>query len=418
MNQPKKRVIVVGGGVIGAACAYYLSRNDWTVSIIERDEFGRACSHGNCGLVSPSHVLPLAIPGAVGDGFRSMLSGGSSPLSIKPTLNPARLAWFWKFARRCNRKDMLAAGVARQALLQSSMTLYETLLENEKIECEWQKVGGLYAHADEKSFQKHTETAELLNTEFNVSPIRFDGDAVCEFEPTLRKGLVGGWLYEVDAHLRPDLLLRSWRNVLEDRGVSIIQQCELTNLIGNNQAVAAAATSRGEMKADAFVIAAGAETPQLANAIGWKAPIQPGKGYSISMDPMESSPRVPIHFSEKKVVATPMKSVFRLGSTMEFAGYDRTLNQARLQALRDGAAPYLRNPQFREANEEWWGWRPMTTDGLPFIGRAPKYSNVWVAAGHNMLGLSMATATGKLMAELMDEQETHMNADWFALNRA
>lgn len=417
MSVGSKRVVVVGGGVIGAACAYYLRQANWEVTVVERDRFGRACSHGNCGLVSPSHALPLAIPGAVGDGFRSMLKGGNSPLSVRPTLNPARLSWFYQFARRCNHRDMLQAGAVRNALLRSSFSLYEKLLADEGLTCEWQKQGGLFVFSDEKKFHHWKETADLLHNEFDLTAVPYEGDAVSEFEPTLRDGLAGGWFYEVDAHLRPDLLMASWRDRLKEMGVVIREECEVKGLSSQQGAATLVETSTGEFEADAFVFAAGAETPHLANCLGWKAPIQPGKGYSITMSPPDAIPRMPLHFHERKVVATPMGEVFRLGSTMEFAGYDRSMNDARLQALRDGAEPYLRDPTFNKTDEKWWGWRPMTVDGVPFIGPAPKLSNVFVAAGHNMLGLSMGPATGKLIAEMITGETPHLNVEAYALNR-
>ncbi|HEX4589581.1 MAG TPA: FAD-dependent oxidoreductase, partial [Gemmataceae bacterium] len=145
--------------------------------------------------------------------------------------------------------------------------------------------------------------------------------------------------------------------------------------------------------------------------------IQPGKGYSLTMPRPSNCPRYPMIFEEHRVAVTPFRSAFRIGSTMEFAGYDESLKPARLQLLRDGAALYLREPLAAPVLESWYGWRPMTPDGLPFIGRLPAFDNVYLAAGHGMLGLSMAPATGRLIAELIGRETPHLNPDPYAVDR-
>jgi D-amino-acid dehydrogenase len=179
----------------------------------------------------------------------------------------------------------------------------------------------------------------------------------------------------------------------------------------------AAQTNSGEIAADAFVVAAGAWTPMLRDHLGSRIPIQPGKGYSLTMPRPAACPAIPVIFPETRVVVTPFRSGYRLGSTMEFAGYDSTLNSRRLQLLRDGAAPYLREPFGEPVEERWAGWRPMTYDSLPIIDRSPALANVMIAAGHNMLGLSMAPATGRLVAELLDGRPPHLDPAPYRVGR-
>ena len=120
---------------------------------------------------------------------------------------------------------------------------------------------------------------------------------------------------------------------------------------------------------------------------------------------------------EYRVAATPMRSGYRLGSTMEFAGYDRSLNRRRLAYLKETARLFLHDPYGEPVEEEWFGWRPMTYDGKPIIDRSPALANVLIAAGHNMLGLSMATATGKLVAELLGGETPHVDPAPYSLKR-
>jgi D-amino-acid dehydrogenase len=409
-------VVVIGGGVIGASCAYYLSKAGWSVTILDRGEFGKGCSHGNCGFVCPSHVLPLTVPGAVRTALKGLLSR-SAPFSIKPRFDPTLWAWLIRFARRCNVADMMEAGRALQALLNSSRSLYDQLMKEEPFDCEWQPRGMLVVFLHKEAMEHHAETDHLLRESFDMGAERYDGDRLTELEPALKPGLAGGWHYKWDAHLRPDRLMSSWRRVLEARGVTIRERCEVTGLVREAGRARAAATSQGEMTADVFIVATGAWTPFLNDSLGCRVPIQPGKGYSITMPRPAKCPTIPLIFDEHRVAVTPWASGYRLGSTMEFAGYDTSINPARLQLLRDGARPYLHEPYCAPVLEEWYGWRPMTSDSKPIIDRSPALGNVLIAAGHNMIGVATATATGKLVAEMLGGDRPHVDPAPFAVSR-
>lgn len=406
MTGPK-HVVVVGGGVIGVACAHYLVESGWQVTIVERKQFGSGCSHANCGFVCPSHVLPLATPGAVSNAIRAMMSRNSH-FRIRPGLNLSLWRWLLAFARRCNSKDMLESGHGIRPLLTSSRALYDDLVRS-GLDCEWQTRGLLFVFQSKAGMEHYAATDDLLHKEFGAAARPFHGDEVRELEPALKPGLGGGWHYEGDAHLRPDRLMRSWRRLLESRGVAIRENCSVAGFVRECSHAGAVRTSLGEIRADAFVLAAGACTPFLNDHLGCRIPIQPGKGYSITTERPGACPRTPLIFEEHRVAVTPMESGYRLGSMMEFVGYDESIPPARIDYLRQAAAHYLFEPIGRSVEETWFGWRPMTYDSRPIIGPSPALTNVVIAAGHNMLGLSMAPATGKLVAELLDGQPLHID---------
>jgi D-amino-acid dehydrogenase len=416
MSSKSEQVIVVGGGVIGSACAYFLSGAGCTVTIVDQGAFGRGCSHGNCGYVSPSHVLPMAGPGAVKKALKALLSQ-DSPFYIKPRLDAALWSWFWHFARRCNVGDMLESGQAIKSLLDSSRALYDQIIQAEAMDCEWQPRGMLFVLQTAHGMEHFAQTDRFLREYFDLGAKRIEADALTQFEPALKPGLAGGWFYENDAHLRPDKLMSSWKKVLEQRGVTIREYCAVNGISCADGKARAVATGQGELAADVIVFAAGAWTPLLSQHLGCKIPIQPGKGYSMTMPRPAICPTYPMLFEEHRVAVTPMHSGYRLGSTMEFAGYDTTLNPRRLAILKNGATHYLREPYSDPIVEEWYGWRPMTWDSRPIIDRSPALSNVWIAAGHNMLGVSMAPATGKLMAEMVTRGTPHIDPKPYAATR-
>ncbi|HKB40107.1 MAG TPA: FAD-dependent oxidoreductase [Gemmataceae bacterium] len=416
MNDPAGSVVVVGGGVIGAACAHFLRRAGWEVTVLDQGGFGSGCSHANCGLVCPSHVLPLAVPGAVRAGLKALFQS-NGPLAIRPRFDPALWSWLYHFTRRCNQHDMLDSGRAIKALLDSSRSLYEQIIAEEHLDCEWETRGLLFVLETQQGMAHYAETDRLMSDEYSVSARRLDGDAVVALEPALKPGLAGGFLYERDAHLRPDRLLSSWRNALVSHGVTVREDCKVRGIVKERGRGRAVITEAGEVSADAFVFATGALTPRWAGQLGCRIPIQPGKGYSITMPRPARCPSIPLIFDEHRVAATPMRSGYRLGSTMEFAGYDASLNRHRLELLKVAARRFLHEPYGDVVEEEWCGWRPMTYDGKPIIDRSPAMSNVLIAAGHNMLGLSMAPATGKLVAELLGGQMPHVDPAPYSVKR-
>jgi D-amino-acid dehydrogenase len=427
-----QRVVVVGGGVIGACCAYSLAKAGRRVTILDRGEFGRGCSHANCGYVCPSHVLPLAAPGAVWSTLKALFQR-NSPLRVRPRTVLADPGWFLGFARKCNRRDMLAAGQSIHALLHSSRSLFAELIERERLDCEWETKGLLFVFRSSRAFDHYSHTNELMDRELGMAARRLEAGELMQLEPALAPGNAGGYLYDGDAHLRPDRLMSELKRVLVSLGVEIRENCEVTGFVKENgtakavrttspsrkqgSAAPLACASGSELSGEHFVIATGAWTPLLNRELGCRVPIQPGKGYSITMPRPAICPTYPLILEEHRVAVTPFQSGYRLGSTMEFAGYDDSLNRSRLAILTDAAKHYLRDPLAEPVQEEWWGWRPMTFDGLPIVDRSPALSNVLIAAGHNMLGLSMAPATGKLVSEMLCDDKPHIDPRPYSLRR-
>jgi D-amino-acid dehydrogenase len=400
--------VIIGGGVIGTACAHYLTERGWTATIIDRGAFAQGASHANCGYISPSHVLPLAFPGAIGKTWK-MIRQKNSPFYIKPRLDLRLASWLWNFARRCNERDMLASARAITAILASSRKLYDELIARESLACEFQAIGCLFAYRDEHNLDHFAAEDELVRKHFQVGAQKLNGDELLAMEPAFKPGVAGAWYYEQDAHLRPDRLMDSWRDVLMRRGVTVRENCAARGFVNRGKQTVAVDTADGEIAGDAFIVAAGALTPLLEKHLTCQIPIQPGKGYSITMARPAKCPKYPMIFPEVKVAVTPFESGYRLGSTMEFSGYDTTLNRGRLNALREGASQFLVEPYCDPVEEEWFGWRPMTYDSVPMIGRLPAAENMFIAAGHNMLGLSMAPGTGKLVAELVSGERPHID---------
>ena len=398
MNPPHDDVLIIGGGAIGLATALALLDAGRGVRILEAGAVGGGASHGNCGTITPSHAPPLAAPGVVAQALRWMFTP-DAPLYLKPRVEPARGHWLLRFAVRCNPRDWRQSTQARAALLNDARARLADWVSRYDLQCEFEEEGLDYVFRDPRRFQQYVDESVVLKT-FGIATQVFGGTDYEREEPAMLPGVAGAIRFPGDARLRPDRYVAELARVVRERGGVIEEQCRVDRLEPTSDGVRLA-TSQGERKGGEAVIALGAWTPAFARRLGIRAPIQPGKGYSITYSRPARVPRHPMVLKDRSVCVTVWGSGFRLGSTMEFSGHDDTLNATRLAALERGAREFLREPVGAEVHERWCGWRPMTWDDLPLLGRAPGQRKVWIAAGHGMLGISMSTATGQLMADLM-----------------
>ena len=398
MNPPHDDVLIIGGGAIGLATALALLDAGRGVRILEAGAVGGGASHGNCGTITPSHAPPLAAPGVVAQALRWMFTP-DAPLYLKPRVDPALWHWLLRFAVRCNPRDWRQSTQARAALLNDARARLADWVSRYDLQCEFEEEGLDYVFRDPRKFQQYVDESVVLKT-FGIATQVFGGTDYEREEPAMLPGMAGAIRFPGDARLRPDRYVAELARVVRERGGVIEEQCRVDRLEPTSDDVRLA-TSQGERKGGDAVIALGAWTPAFARRLGIRAPIQPGKGYSITYSRPARVPRHPMVLKDRSVCVTVWGSGFRLGSTMEFSGHDDTLNATRLAALERGAREFLREPVGAEVHERWCGWRPMTWDDLPLLGRAPGQRKVWIAAGHGMLGISMSTATGQLMADLM-----------------
>ena len=404
------RVTVVGAGHIGIACAHYLQKDGHDVTVIDRSTIGGACSQANCGFLVPSHVLPLTAPEAIWTGMKSVFQPKAA-FRVKPQLRAEFYRWMLEFGRRCTKRQMLEAGKVLNKILAASMVEYEELLSDPAMDCEWQNNGMLFVFRNDSDLREFGRTDAMLTEEYGLAARFIDSDELVEFEPALLDGLAGAYHYESDSHLRPDKLNTVWSGRLRQDGVTFVEHCSVDAIETYSGEVSGLLTSNGKLTADHYVFAAGAWSSHFADSLECKIPVEPGKGYSVTMTQPEIMPTHPMLIPEKHIGVTPFESGYRIASMMEFAGFDDTIPRTRIRQLKDSAVPYMRTPEGPVEEDTWYGWRPMTWDSLPIIGRVPRLSNALLATGHNMLGLSLAPFTGKTISDLVAERPTDMPLD-------
>jgi D-amino-acid dehydrogenase len=403
-DATRRDVVIIGGGAVGLACAVSLLETGRAVTVLDTGAIGRGSSHGNCGTLTPSHAAPLAAPGTLRKALRWMLTP-DAPFYVRPRVDPALWRWMARFAARCNQRNWLETMRPKAAILQASRGLFPQWIDRYALDCEFAPSGVDYVFRTREAFDGFARELEPLRAH-GIEAETIDGAAYQRAEPALKEGTVAAAVrFPGDARLRPDRYVAELARVVRARGGIIEEQCAAEGIAAQRGGVSVM-TARGERFARDVVVATGAWTPQFARSAGLSAlPIQPGKGYSITYDAMPAPPRRPLVLYERSVCVTAWDSGFRLGSTMEFSGYDSSLNRRRIRALERGASEYLRTMPGPQRREEWFGWRPLTYDDLPVIGRMPGFRHVWAATGHGMMGIGMSPGTADLLAALMDGRE-------------
>jgi D-amino-acid dehydrogenase len=397
-----KHALICGAGAVGLCCALSLRERGYEVTLIERDATGGdGCSFGNAGMIVPSHFTPLAAPGAIGLGLRWLLDPGS-PFYIRPRFDPALASWIVHFARAANRERAIRGGRVLREMLIASRELYEQLADRCDNAFGLTKRGLLMLCRTRAGLEEQTrgarEARELDLPVEILAPAR-----AADIDPGIGMDIARAVFYPLDCHFDPRLLMRKLTELAIAAGITIHWSTSLDGWRTHGARVSAAVTSQGELTADEFVLAAGVWSSEAARSLGCKLPLQAAKGYSFTLPNPPQLPRLCSILSEAHVAVTPMGNSLRIGGTMEFAGLDRSVSERRTQAIAAAAAQYF--PALRAQDiaqiRPWAGLRPCSPDGLPYIGRFARYSNLCVAAGHAMLGISLAPITGRLIAQVL-----------------
>ncbi|MCE3005184.1 MAG: FAD-dependent oxidoreductase [Xanthomonadaceae bacterium] len=392
-------VLVLGGGVVGLASAVQLLRAGRSVTVLERGRAGGATSRGNCGTITPSHATPLAMPGMVAKAIKYLLQP-DAPFRVAPRFDPALFGWLLHFARRCNWRRFEEITRVKGPLLVRARQRLADLVREEALDCGFEELGTLYCWRDERAFAQSAWLPRALAT-VGVEIRTLDGAAARALEPAINDSIVAAYHNPGDAHLRPDRYVAELARRVRELGGNLVEDAAVTDFLGDGDRIGAVVAGDQRHAAQDIVFALGAWSPALAARIGLDLPIQPGKGYSITYERPGRAPRIPVVCKERSVCVTAWKDGYRLGSTMEFAGYDTSMNRVRLDALVRGAREYLHEPEGPRRIEEWYGWRPMTWDDLPIIGRARNWRNLVLATGHGMLGVTMSAVTADLVRDIV-----------------
>jgi D-amino-acid dehydrogenase len=387
------RVAVVGAGVVGLACAHYLRRAGAEVVVLERGRVASGCSAGNAGWVCPALATPLPEPGL---GWRSLgfLLDPEGPLYIRPTALPRLAGWLVAFWRRCNARDFEQGLHALARLNRRTLELYDGL-EADGVAFEHARAGLLALFRSQRALAE--ERAQLQR--HGLGPLEpVTAAHLAELQPGLPPTFAGGLLFPAERHVRPESLCAGLAQALARAGATLREGFEVRGLRRAGGRAAALEGAGGVVKADAFVLAGGAEAGLLARECGHPLPLEAAKGYSVTVQTPALRLARPLYLPEARLALTPFDGALRIAGTLELSGLNLRLDRRRVAALRRAVVSQLPTALDGEASVEWVGMRPVTPDGLPVIGALRGWPNVFVASGHQMLGITLAPATGEALA--------------------
>jgi len=413
-----KNVVVIGGGIIGLSSAYYLQQSGHRVTVIDKGDFLDNCSYGNAGYVCPSHFIPLATPGIVWKGLKWMLNS-RSPFYVRPSLNSSLIDWGLKFIKSATNKKVEAAAVPLTDIALLSQQEYRTWSALPDFDFAYEQKGLL------EIFQTHAAAEHAKHTiekgkELGLDAALLTYEELQKMEPETKINALGAIFFKCDSHLYPNKLMKDLREYLKKKGVQLIAHEEVKGFEKDGMKIAKVITSKDVHESEELVIATGAWSREIAAMANTRIPMMPGRGYSLTLENSKYRLHHPAILVEGRVAVTPMNgNKIRFGGTMEVVPVTAPPRYHRMEGILNSVKRFL--PEFDIAmpspDKLWYGYRPCSPDGLPYIGRINSYRNVVVATGHAMLGLSLGAGTGKLVSELVNEKEPSINISAFAVER-
>jgi len=413
-----KNICIIGGGIIGLFSAYYLSKKGCQITLIEQTDLADGCSFGNAGMIVPSHIIPLAAPGMIAKGMK-MLFDAKSPFYIKPRASADLLKWGYHFYKASTEQHVRHAIPLLRDISLLSRQLYTALSEEKAFQFGFQEKGLLMLYQTAQVEKEEAETAKIAN-KVGIPAHILSAKEVQDLETEIKVAVRGGVYFPKDAHLIPQILLKELIQYLENKGVKILDKTSVTGFEKKNGQIQAVITSSGKIdKLDEVVLSTGAWSPILTTQLGLTLPMQSGKGYSFTLKDRLTNVQIPSILTEAKVAVTPMGTDLRFAGTMEITDVDLSVNMQRVSGIVEAIPKFY--PEIKVALPEkeaiWKGLRPCSPDGLPYIGRSKHLKNLIIATGHAMMGISLAPATGKLIEEIVINEQLSMNIQGFSPER-
>lgn len=411
------KVIVAGGGVIGLCTAHYLNKAGYEVTLIDKSDLKHGTSFGNAGYISPSHFIPLASPGIVAKGLQWMLSS-TSPFYIKPRLNMDLIRWALTFWKRSGKATMERNIPHLNNILQLSRELTSEIRNELGNQFRMEEKGCLMLYKSSLTEKHEIELAKEAAA-LNIDTKVFSAKEIQAMEPEVEVNVRGGVLYPIDAHLHPGDLMQTLHDHLQQSGVQFQLETTITGFEKQGRKVTKVLTDKGDFTGDEIILATGSWLPATSRDLGIDLLLQAGKGYSMTFDAVEKNLHYPAILVDDRVAMTPMGADLRMGGTMEISGIGSPMLMKRVQSIFKAAKNYYPDlpVEFPAQDKIWSGLRPLSPDGLPYIGRHSTYDNIVMAGGHAMLGLSLAAATGKLVEEIVGGLETSIDISAFNVER-
>lgn len=400
-------VVIIGGGINGLSSAYYLHEAGHQVTIIDQTDITNNCSYGNAGYICPSHFVPLATPGIVQQGLKWMLNS-KSPFYIQPRLSKSLIQWGWHFMRSATEAKVEAAAIPLRDYALLSQQLYTDWAKLPQFNFAYEHKGLLEIFQTAAVEEHAHHTVEKAN-QLGLTGTRMISKAELDaMEPVHSINAKGAIYFACDAHLYPQKMMQQLIVDLKNKGVRFALNETVIDFEKKHNAISKVITNKAAYNADAVVLSSGAWSRELAEKLNINIPLVGGRGYSITLEDSPYMMNHPAVLVEGRIALTPMDgNKMRFGGTMEITSTNTPPKLNRVKGIVEAVKKYF--PTFDipmpSIEDVWFGYRPCSADGLPYVGRTKKCTNLIMATGHAMVGMSLGAATGKIVSEIIQEQK-------------
>ena len=414
------KVLILGSGVIGTSCAYYLAQAGHHVTVVDRQN-GPALetSFANAGEVSPGYSAPWAGPGVPIKAIQWMLMR-HSPLVIWPMLDPAMWRWGASMLRNCTEARYAINKGRMVRLAEYSRDCLRALRADTGIAYDERSQGTLQLFRTQKQLDGTGKDIEILK-QYGVPYELLDRAGYIGVEPALalvQEKFVGALRLPGDETGDCFKFTQNLAALAQGLGARFRYGVNIRRITSDSARITGVATDQGALTADAYLVALGSYSPLLLKPVGIRIPVYPVKGYSITVPIADANfaPESTIMDETHKVAVTRLGGRMRVGGTAELAGYSLALREARRGTLNHVLSDLFPRAGDVAKGEFWAGLRPMTPDGTPVVGGSP-YPNLYLATGHGTLGWTMAAGTGRVMADLISGRPTDISLDGLTVDR-
>lgn len=414
------KVLVLGGGVIGVATAWYLARAGHEVEVIERREAaGMETSFANAGQVSPGYSAPWAGPGVPLKAL-SWLTMRHGPLVVRPKADPAMWGWMLKMLRNCTSARYAVNKARMVPIAEYSRDLLRALREETGIAYDGRSLGTLQLFRSASQLDGVAKDVDVLR-QFGVPCEVLDREGCIAAEPALahaKADFAGGLRLPDDETGDCQMFTTRLAEMAASLGVRFSFGTQFIGFSREGNEITEVLTSKGTRKADAYVLALAAHSPAALRPLGIKLPIYPVKGYSLTI-PIRDEARAPVSTvmdETYKTAITRLGSRIRVGGTAELGGFDTALRPARRAALEHSFGDLFGGSADPAEASFWCGHRPMTPDGPPYVGPSG-IGRLFLNTGHGTLGWTMACGSGRVIADLVDGRAPEIDIAALSLSR-
>ena len=414
------KVLVLGGGVIGVASAYYLAKAGHEVELVDRQS-GPALetSFANAGEVSPGYSAPWAGPGVPLKAIKWMLMA-HSPLVIWPLLDPAMWRWGAMMLANCTERAYALNKSRMVPIAEYSRDCLKVLRAETGIGYDERAQGTLQLFRTQKQLDSIGGDVAVLK-QYGVPFEVLDRGGFCRVEPALKltqEKFVGALRLPGDETGDCFKFSNRLAEMAAAWGVQFRWNTRIDALQVGGGAVTGVHTDAGLLRADKVVLALGSYSPKMLEPVGIRIPVYPVKGYSITVPITDAqyAPESTIMDETHKVAVTRLGDRIRVGGTAELAGYSLNLREPRRGTLNHVVTDLFPRAGDLSKASFWCGLRPMTPDGTPIIGTTP-VKNLLLATGHGTLGWTMAAGTGRVIADLVSGRQPEIDVSGLAMSR-